>query len=102
MTDAAEEVANAAQVAQVTKVGDHGAPAAAAGSPGTAPVERAAAGSRAAIGAKAQESVVFLALLLVGEHLIGFADLLEAGLVATGVGMMLARQLLEGLLYLID
>ena len=45
--------------------------------------------------------VVELALLVVGEHLVGFVELLELGLVAARVGMILAREFAKRLLYLI-
>ena len=45
--------------------------------------------------------VVELALLVVGEHLVGFVELLELGLVAARVGVVLARELAKRLLYLI-
>ena len=45
--------------------------------------------------------VVELALLVVGEYLVSFVELLELGLVAARVGVVLARELAKRLLYLI-
>ena len=45
--------------------------------------------------------IVELALLVVGENLVRFVELLELSLVAARIGMVLARKLAECLLYLI-
>ena len=45
--------------------------------------------------------IVELALLVVGEYLVGFVELLELGLVAARVRVVLARELAKRLLYLI-
>ncbi len=45
--------------------------------------------------------VVELALLVVAQHLVGFVELLELGLVAAGIGVMLAGQLAKRLLDLV-
>ena len=45
--------------------------------------------------------VVEIALLLVAQHLVGLVQLLELGLVAAGIGMMLAGELAERLLDLV-
>ena len=46
--------------------------------------------------------VVQLALLVVGQHLVRFVELLELRLVAARVGVVLARELAERLLYLVS